>query len=61
MDLGRGVLDDGQLGRWLQDVVRAGLRTNALNSVLFPEDPIANASQIISDLSGIFPPFGALS
>jgi hypothetical protein len=39
------------------DVVRAGLRTNALNSVLFPEDPIANASQIISDLTGIFPPF----
>jgi hypothetical protein len=38
------------------DVVRAGLRSNALNSVLFPEDPIANASQIISDIIAIFPP-----
>ncbi len=39
------------------EVVRAGLRTNALNSLLFPDDPIANASQIISDLTAIFPPF----
>jgi hypothetical protein len=38
------------------EVLRKGLRTGAFNSVLFPEDPIANASQIISDITAIFPP-----
>jgi hypothetical protein len=38
------------------DALRAGLRAHHLNSVLFPNDPINNAPQIISDLSGFFPP-----
>ncbi|HEY0377474.1 MAG TPA: DUF6603 domain-containing protein [Pyrinomonadaceae bacterium] len=38
-----------------EDVLRAGLRTNALSSILFPVDPIANAPRIISDLAQVFP------
>ena len=38
------------------DALRAGFRAHQLNSVLFPSDPIDNAPQIISDLSGFFPP-----
>lgn len=38
------------------DALRAGLRNHALNSILFPQDPIHNAPQIISDLKAIFPP-----
>jgi hypothetical protein len=38
------------------EVVRQGLRTNALSSILFPHDPIANAPRIISDIAAIFPP-----
>lgn len=38
------------------EVLRQGLRTNSLSSVMFPDDPIANASQIISDITAIFPP-----
>ena len=37
------------------DVLAAGIRTGALNSVLFPKDVIANAPRIISDLRAIFP------
>lgn len=40
----------------LLDVLRGGLRNHALNAVLFPPDPVRNASQIISDLRAIFPP-----
>lgn len=39
------------------ELVRAGLRGNSLNSILFPDDPIANASRIISEISAIFPVF----
>ena len=35
--------------------LRDGVRTNALDNILFPSDPIANATQIISDLETIFP------
>lgn len=38
------------------EVLRNGLRSSSLTSVLFPEDPIANASRIISDITAIFPP-----
>ena len=37
------------------DVLAAGIRTGALNSVLFPKDVVANAPRIISDLRAIFP------
>jgi Family of unknown function (DUF6603) len=40
----------------LLDVLRDGVRTNALESVLFPTDVVANAPRIISDLKAIFPP-----
>ncbi|OUL36552.1 DUF6603 domain-containing protein [Nostoc sp. 106C] len=33
-----------------------GVRTGAINSILFPRDVIANAPRIISDLRTIFPP-----
>ena len=33
-----------------------GVRTGAINSIMFPQDVIANAPRIISDLRTIFPP-----
>jgi hypothetical protein len=33
-----------------------GVRTNAIQSVMFPKDVVANAQRIISDLRAIFPP-----
>jgi hypothetical protein len=33
-----------------------GVRTGAASSVLFPVDPVANASRVLSDLRAIFPP-----
>jgi hypothetical protein len=33
-----------------------GVRTGAVNGLLFPDDPVANAPRIISDLRAIFPP-----
>jgi hypothetical protein len=38
------------------DALRGGLRNHALDSILFPPDPVANAGQIISNLKAIFPP-----
>jgi hypothetical protein len=38
------------------DALHAGLRAHALNNVLFPPDPIANAPQIISSIESFFPP-----
>ncbi|MEM9544881.1 MAG: DUF6603 domain-containing protein [Bacteroidota bacterium] len=37
------------------DALRSGVRTNALDNILFPSNPIANATQIISDLETVFP------
>jgi hypothetical protein len=37
------------------EVLRTGVRTGALESVLFPSDVVANMNRIISDLSAIFP------
>jgi hypothetical protein len=39
-----------------QDALRAGFRAHTLNSVMFPQDPIKNAPQIISDIRNFFPP-----
>ena len=36
--------------------LRAGLRNHMLDAVLFPEDPIRNAAQILSNLNRVFPP-----
>ena len=33
-----------------------GIRTNAVQSIMFPKDVVANAPRIISDLRAIFPP-----
>ncbi len=38
------------------EVLRRGIKNGTLNSILFPEDPIANAARIISDLRAVFPP-----
>lgn len=40
----------------LLDVLRDGVRTGAINSIMFPKDIIANAPRIISDLKAVFPP-----
>lgn len=40
----------------LLDVLRDGVRTGAVNSIMFPQDVIANAPRIISDLKAVFPP-----
>jgi len=37
------------------EALRAGVRTGAVNSILFPQDIVANISKIISDLKTIFP------
>jgi hypothetical protein len=33
-----------------------GIRTNAIQSIMFPQDVVANATRILSDLRAIFPP-----
>ncbi len=38
------------------DLLRDGVRTGAINSILFPENIVANAPRIISDLKTVFPP-----
>jgi hypothetical protein len=40
----------------LIDPLREGVRTGAINSIMFPKDVVANAPRIISDLKAIFPP-----
>lgn len=37
------------------DALAAGVRTNAINAVMFPDDPIAEAPRIIADLNQFFP------
>jgi len=39
-----------------EEALRAGLKNHALDSVLFPQDPIRNAPQILSNLNKVFPP-----
>jgi len=38
------------------DALRSGLRNHALDSVMFPKDPIRNAAQVLSNLNKVFPP-----
>ncbi|MGW0605371.1 DUF6603 domain-containing protein [Streptomyces sp. NPDC002640] len=38
------------------DTLRAGIRTKALDSVLFPRDPLARAPEIAATLGAVFPP-----
>ncbi|MDM0078709.1 hypothetical protein QTH90_30175 [Variovorax sp. J2P1-59] len=38
------------------DVLRQGIRTGALNNIMFPRDPVTNAPAIIASLRSIFPP-----
>jgi hypothetical protein len=37
------------------DVLRAGLKNGTLGSILFPQNPVAHAQKILSDLRSIFP------
>src|SRR5207248_11506938 len=37
------------------EALRAGVRTGAVSSILFPEDVVANIIRIISDLKTLFP------
>ncbi len=39
-----------------EDALRSGLKNHTLDSVMFPQDPIRNAPQIISNLNRVFPP-----
>ena len=41
----------------LLDPLRNAVRTGAVNSIMFPQNVIANAPRIISDLKAIFPPY----
>jgi hypothetical protein len=38
-----------------EDALRSGLKNHALDSVMFPKDPIRNAPQILSNLNKVFP------
>jgi hypothetical protein len=38
------------------EALQAGVRSHSLDGLLFPEDPVRDAPQIISDLRAIFPP-----
>jgi hypothetical protein len=38
------------------EALALGVRTGAVNGIMFPVDPVANAPRIISDLRTIFPP-----
>jgi hypothetical protein len=38
------------------DALRDGVRTRALESILFPRDPVANAAQLLAVLRTVFPP-----
>jgi hypothetical protein len=38
------------------DALQAGIRNHSVDHILFPEDPIRDAPQIVSDLQTIFPP-----
>jgi hypothetical protein len=39
-----------------EEALRAGLKSHTLDSVMFPQDPIRNAPQILSSLNRVFPP-----
>src|SRR5690554_5182020 len=41
----------------LLDPLREGVRTGAVNNIMFPTNIVANAPRIISDLKAVFPPY----
>ena len=41
--------------RVVTEALQAGLRAGTLDHILFPQDPVRNAPQIISDLRAVFP------
>ena len=41
----------------LLEPLRDGVRTGSVNNIMFPQNVVANASRIISDLKAIFPPY----
>jgi hypothetical protein len=41
-----------------EEALRAGLKNHTLDSVMFPEDPVRNAPQILGNISRLFPPAG---
>ncbi len=41
-----------------EDALGAAVRSGALNAVLFPEDPIADAPIILDSIESVFPPIG---
>ena len=41
----------------LLDPLREAVRTGAVTSIMFPQNVVANAARIISDLKAIFPPY----
>jgi hypothetical protein len=38
------------------DALQAGLRAHSLDDILFPPDPVANATKIVSEIESFFPP-----
>ncbi len=38
------------------EVLKEGIKTNAIKSILFPENVVANISRIVSDIKQVFPP-----
>ncbi|MFZ1925406.1 MAG: DUF6603 domain-containing protein [Solirubrobacteraceae bacterium] len=38
------------------DALQAGLRAHTLDDILFPPDPVANATKIVSEIESFFPP-----
>ena len=38
------------------EVLKEGIKTNAIKSILFPENVVANINRIVSDIKQVFPP-----
>jgi hypothetical protein len=38
------------------DILKEGIKTNAIESILFPQDIVANINRIVSDIKQVFPP-----
>ncbi|MCP4632623.1 MAG: hypothetical protein GY855_06815 [candidate division Zixibacteria bacterium] len=39
------------------EILKEGVKTNAIKSILFPEDIVANITRIVSDIKQVFPPY----
>src|SRR5205085_3242250 len=38
------------------EALRSGVRNGTVSSIMFPDDPVANAPKIVSDVGAVFPP-----